>query len=226
VKGPDYIFQTLFVKPVLTLYLRRDRTASYDGFKLHVKKGVFHPLLFFSTKILYEFISRITLANKSFLEIGSGSGMLSLLAKRKGAAVTAVDIDPAAVETTRINFLNNFGQHHGAEVLRSDVFSNVPACIFDVIVINPPYYFKDPGQPSEQAWFCGKEGQYFEKLFSGLHKYSVSESQVYMILEENCEIARINSMAATHGVEMEKVFEKKRRWERSFIYRLRTRSRQ
>jgi release factor glutamine methyltransferase len=220
VKGPDYIFYRFFVKPILTLYLKSERTASYDGFKLLVKKGVFHPLLFFSTKIFYGFIEGLNLNGKNFLEIGSGSGLLSLLALKKGAHVTAVDIDAAAVENTRLNFSKNFGSHHKARVLESNVFSGLQGEKFDVIVINPPYYFKKVVHPAQQAWYCGEDGIYFENLFSGLKNHTHPGSEVYMILEENCDVERIVSIARNHKIGMEKIFMKKKRWERSFIFRL------
>jgi release factor glutamine methyltransferase len=220
VKGLDHILHRFFVKPILSLYLKAERKASYDGFRLVVKRGVFHPLLFFSTQILYAFTKEIDLKGKNFLEIGSGSGLLSLLAFRKGARVTAVDVDPAAVENTKLNFSKNFGKKSMARVLKSDVFSQLPIEKFDVILINPPYYFKDVVYPSQQAWYCGKDGIYFEKLFSGLKNYVFTGSEVFMILEENCEVERIVLMARRHHVAMEKVTEKKKRWERSFIFRV------
>jgi len=42
-----------------------------------------------------------TLSGKTFLDIGSGSGMFSLAARRLGARVTSFDYDPAAVTCTR-----------------------------------------------------------------------------------------------------------------------------
>src|SRR5262249_15904890 len=41
------------------------------------------------------------LTDKTFLDIGCGSGIHSLAASRLGAKVTSVDIDPASVEATR-----------------------------------------------------------------------------------------------------------------------------
>jgi hypothetical protein len=45
--------------------------------------------------------------------------------------------------------------------------------VFDIIVINPPYYKKDPGSYSDYAWNCGSNGEYFKKLFTQLRGYSL-----------------------------------------------------
>src|SRR5690606_42019958 len=60
----------------------------------------------------------------SDLEVGCGSGLLSLLAARKGARVTAFDIDERAVTCARENFQQNL-PHAAAVVLRSDLFSEI-----------------------------------------------------------------------------------------------------
>lgn len=214
------IFYSFFYKPFLKLYLRSDSTVSFDGFRLKVLTGVFHPRLFFSTKYFYSFIKKIELNSMNFLEIGSGSGILSLLAFKKGAKVSAVDIDPKAVENTRLNFFQNFHETANLSVLQSDVFSNLPQQKFDVIVINPPYYFKKVTEDSQQAWYCGENGEYFEMLFSGLRNYIHESSRTYMILEENCEIDRIKDIAKKYRFIFEQVEEKRIRWEKSYIFRL------
>ena len=49
-----------------------------------------------------KLIAKTDIAGRTFLDIGSGSGLHSLAALRLGAkSVTAVDIDPNSVETTR-----------------------------------------------------------------------------------------------------------------------------
>ena len=72
--------------------------------------------------------------DKEFLEIGCGSGVLSLFATFQGAKkVVAVDINPNAIENTKANFqkynLKNF------EVFESDVFEKVRGK-FDTINFN------------------------------------------------------------------------------------------
>src|SRR5687768_13304367 len=118
----SYIFYNFFFKHLLKLYLKRDTNARFDGFNLKIFKGVFHPKLFFSTTYFFSFLSQIDFKDKKFLEIGSGSGLLSLLAFRKGAIVTALDIDPIAVENTRVNFHQNFHSANNLRVIQSDLF--------------------------------------------------------------------------------------------------------
>lgn len=49
---------------------------------------------------LKEFLGEASLAGKSFLDVGSGSGLSSLAARRLGAVVTSFDFDPQSVACT------------------------------------------------------------------------------------------------------------------------------
>jgi release factor glutamine methyltransferase len=216
----SYILYTWIYKPVLKIYLKTDSAVRFDGFHLKIFRGVFHPKLFFSTNYFYSFIQKQNLEGLKFLEIGSGSGILSLLAYKKGARVTAVDIDEKAVENTRLNFSKNFDDLKNIRVLQSDLFTNLPKEVFDTIVINPPYYFKRVEVSSQYAWYCGENGEYFEKLFSGISDYMYENSAVFIILEENCEINRIKAIASKNNFDFELADEKQIKWEKNFIFRL------
>jgi release factor glutamine methyltransferase len=71
-------------KPLLERYLNRNLTWQFRGLQLHIKKGVFHPAFFGSTKVFAAFLASQELAGKSLLEVGCGSGLLSLLAAKQG----------------------------------------------------------------------------------------------------------------------------------------------
>ncbi len=216
----SYIWYNCVYRHFLKFRLRNDLNTRFDGFRLTVLKGVFHPKFFFSTPFLYDFLRQKNLQAKRFLEIGSGSGVLSLLAFRKGALVTAIDIDPTAVKNTQINFERNFGNTSSTCILQSDLFSRLPAQLFDVIVINPPYFFKSPLTAGQHAWYCGPNGEYFQSLFAGLKNYMAPSSECYMILAENCEIERIREIATRTEIAMNLIEEKRIRWELNFIFRL------
>lgn len=205
---------------VLKQYLKFTTHTRIGGFKLKVLRGVFHPNFFFSTPYLFDYLNSQELSNCRFLEIGSGSGILSVLAYKKGALVTAVDIDNKAVENTKINFALLFGESYKANIYQSDLFQNIPTQKFDRILINPPYFFKDVQYPGQHAWYCGQSGEYFNHLFLGLPDYIHPETEINMILAENCDIERIKSIAKKNNFYFDLIEQKKIKWELNYIFRI------
>ena len=72
----------------------------------------------------------------SVLEIGCGSGIISINLAKRGNQVTAVDINPKAIESTKINSKKNNVE---LEIIEGDMFSKLKNRKFDTIVCNPPY---------------------------------------------------------------------------------------
>lgn len=220
----EWLTQRLYVRlvyPLIAAYLKKDRRYTYKGFRLIVFHGIFHPAFFFSSKYFFSFIDRLRVRDKRCLEVGCGSGLLSLLMLRKGGWVTTLDIQERAVSNAVLNYQNNRSQfRHTLTALQSDLFAQLPPQAFDLIVVNPPYYFVDAQKESEQAWFCGKNGEYFQRFFAGLGLYCEENTDVYMILAENCEISRINRIASEHGFGLVAIHEKKMYWEKNFIFRV------
>ncbi|MBC7696507.1 MAG: methyltransferase [Burkholderiales bacterium] len=210
-----------FAKPYVLWYLKKERTDTVRDFKLIIKPTVFHPKFFFSSIFLFDFISTLNLAGKHFLEIGCGSGLISLLAHQKKAIVTACDINDAAVDCAKLNFEKNFAMEiTNVSVLKSDLFDAIPDSKFDIIVINPPYFFEDVKTDDQLAWNCGKNGEYFIKLFSGLQHFIHAKSKVYMILADNCEIDKIKQIAKSNLLEFHLIVQKKIKWENNFIFKI------
>jgi release factor glutamine methyltransferase len=79
------------------------------------------------------------------------------------------------------------------------MFDAIPLQWFDVIVINPPYYKKNPLQESDYAWYCGEHGEYFQRFFSGLGKYIGMNSTIVMILSDECDITMVKALAEENG---------------------------
>ncbi|BAI60799.1 methyltransferase [Methanocella paludicola SANAE] len=82
------------------------------------------------------------------LEVGTGSGVVSLFVKDIAAKVVATDISPIACRNARIN---------GVPVVRADLYSGI-CSQFDLIIFNPPYL---PTVPEEQL------GSWLNRAFDG-----------------------------------------------------------
>jgi len=190
---------------------------SYGNIRLEVPPQVFHPGFFFSTKLLLRYISALSLPGQRFLEIGAGSGLISIHAAKKGARVIATDINPVAIECLLRNCDKNKVK---PEIILSDLFANIPEQSFDIIATNPPYYKKQPQTPADHAWYCGENGEYFEQLFTKLRKYIHKNSIVLMVLSEECDINMISEIAFRHNFHMQKKITKKSVWEYLYIYQI------
>ncbi len=88
------------------------------------------------------------------LEMGCGSGLVSLHCARVGAIVVAIDVNQKAVDCTLANLQRN---RLRAQVHRSDLFSDVEGR-FDTILFNPPYLVGAGEGDLERSWAGGKDG--------------------------------------------------------------------
>ena len=215
------IIVSKFIKPFIIWYLKKPRNYNYDGFKLIINPGVFHPRFFFSTKYFYSFINKLDLNNKECIEIGSGSGLLSLLMGKKKGCVTTIDISNEAIENTKLNYkLNKKLLPNNFKIIKSNLFENLQDVVYDIIIINPPYFFKEPLTSSQYAWYCGKDGEYFVKLFYQLPKYIHPTTLIYMVLADNCNIFKITSIAKKYNCNFTVVESRRIFWETNYIYQL------
>lgn len=139
------------------------------GFDISVAKSVYSPRE--DTFLLSANIPE----GKKVLEIGCGSGLVSLCAAKKADSVLGVDINPAAVECARANAERNKITNCVFKI--SDLFSAVSGR-FDVILFNAPYLPKedrfDEGIEA-LAWCGGKTGR--EALAGFLAKCGAHLSQ-------------------------------------------------
>ncbi len=130
-----------FLKKASAVYLSKPRKYTYKEIVVWVEPTVFPPFITFSTKLLLEFLEALSLKEKKVLELGCGCGIISILAAKKEAIVTATDINTTALESLEKNALNNAVS---IDIIHSDLFENIQNKTFDFIVINPPYYPKNP----------------------------------------------------------------------------------
>lgn len=200
----------------LQFYYSKPRDYCYKDICVTIHPDVFPPQMTFSTKILLDFIDELDLENKTFLELGCGSGIISLLAEKKNAFTIASDINQTALRYLESNALKN---NLKVQIVYSDLFDQIEGS-YDYIIINPPYYPKKPQNVKEQAWFCGENFEYFEKLFSQLPSFLSTATQCYMILSQDCDLKKIKAIAFENAMTFELVLEKKELVETNYIFRL------
>ena len=205
------------LKSAYKIYSSKERSYSYKGINISIVPGVFHPGLFFSTKLLIEYISKYDLNDKNVLELGAGSGLISVYCSKNKAIVTASDINPTAVENINENAkLNSVN----IKVVESDLFYRIEMRKFDYIIINPPYFPKNPNNEEEFAWFCGSDFQYFRKLFDQIGNYVNNDSKIIMVLSEDCEIEIIKKIGEQSLFVLTKCYEQKILGEMNYIFEI------
>lgn len=123
-------------------------------------RGVYAPQA--DTWLLREAVRQAAIpAGASVLDIGSGSGALSVAAAKAGAGeVLAADVSWRAVFTT---WLNAAVRGLPVRVRRGDVHDVVVGRRFDVIMANPPYVpaprAEIPKRGRRRAWDAGIDGR-------------------------------------------------------------------
>jgi methylase of polypeptide subunit release factors len=71
------------------------------------------------------------------LDVGTGSGVLAILAAQHSDQVTAIDVNPRALMFARFNARLNGVSH--LQLLEGSWFEPVAGRTFDLIACNPPY---------------------------------------------------------------------------------------
>lgn len=210
------VSSTFFV-PISKLYLNSERKVSVEGISLVVKPGVFHPTLFFTTKFLLSWLGKQSLHNLTVLELGAGSGLLSIYAARRDAMVMASDISGKACTNIEENAQRNNVQ---IEVRQSDLFTDIGPTKFDLILINPPYFPKDPVTEEEHAWYCGEDFDYFQQLFFQMKRFMKDDGRAIMVLSEECNVQVIQSLAVQNEFRWQMIQQQKNWFEEDYLFEI------
>ena len=113
----------------------------YQGLVLRLDEGAQAPKA--GTLLLARQVP--ALAHGSVLDLGTGCGLLALLAARSARRVVATDVVEACVRCTWRNALLN-GFEVQVDVRLGDVFAPVTGEVFDLILTNPPQMPTPPGR--------------------------------------------------------------------------------
>ncbi len=96
------------------------------------------------------------------LDLGTGSGILAVLAAKKAESVVAVDLNPNAIRCARENAKHNRVRKK-MDFIQSDLFTALQGEVkFDLILFNAPYLPSEKGEESTwigRSWAGGANGR-------------------------------------------------------------------
>ncbi len=119
-------------------------------------------------------------------DIGSGCGILGILAASKGCNVTAVDINPFAIDCSRLNASLN-GVSNRFEAKLGDLFQVLGEEKFDLLIFNPPYLpqsdEEETGGWLEKAWQGGSSGkEVIDRFLKDGSRHLLTGGEIRMVL--------------------------------------------
>jgi release factor glutamine methyltransferase len=180
--------------------LEREDACSLFGLDLLVAPRVLHPRHFISSQLLARQVLALDLDGKTVADIGTGSGILGLLAARSGATVTAVDLNPGAVACAIGNAQRN-GLADRVRVIESDVFESVPAeARFDLVITNPPFYPRAAESLPDHAFAAGVGNGFFARLAESLPGRLTKGGALLMIQSSDTDFLPLGRMFEDRGM--------------------------
>jgi release factor glutamine methyltransferase len=151
-------------------------------------------------------------ARGSFLDLGTGSGVLADTAHAMGLQVTAVDIDLAVVQALKSK---------PYRVLFSDRFSAVQGK-FDTIVCNPPYLPNDVqgDEQDDRRLYGGKKGyEYIVQIIKEAKQHLTPDGQFLFLISTLTKPLVVEHALRQHGYAWEVVAETSLFMEKLFVYK-------
>lgn len=180
------------------LEMMRSHTSAYSieicGLLLNVLPNVWSPNYDWSSCWIAKNLP--LLKGKDFLEIGCGTGLISLVAASQGAnKVVAVDINSDAVRNTLINFKKYHVEN--AEVYVSDLFSEING-EFDIITWNAPFHGCRPGDMLERGC-CDEEYIGLKSFFRKIDDHLKPGGKVVLGFSESGDVDLLEALISDFG---------------------------
>lgn len=174
-------------------------------FTFIVRPTVFNPVDYISSRIFADFVLTLDLNGRTVMDMGCGSGIISIIAASKGANCLAADINPIAVhsvkESAEINRLSG-----RINALESDLFESVPLSgegSYEVIFFNPPYYKGIPKNNFERAFKAGPDLEVISNFLLSARRYLMPGGLVFFIVSSDMDLDDLKSRIKANGFGFE-----------------------
>ena len=130
----------------------------------------------------------------SVLEMGTGCGILGVLAAKKAREVVAIDLNPHAVRCARTNAKLN-GVSDKMSFLAGDLFQPMRVAEeFDLIVFNAPYLPSEKGEQESwmgRAWAGGPTGrQVIDRFLTSASQYLKMNGRILLVQSTLSDVSK------------------------------------
>jgi release factor glutamine methyltransferase len=173
-------------------------TMTYLDHTLVIPPGVFPP----SGTMLGECVLAEVREGDRVLDMGTGSGVMAILAASASASATvvAVDINPEAIETTRFNAILN-GVQDRIDVFVSDLFGHAEGR-FDLIVFDPPFRWFPARDPLERG-MTDENYASMTAFFADAREYLSEGGRMLIHFGTSGDLAYLESLIDAQGFDRE-----------------------
>jgi len=169
------------------------------------------------TFLVADTLNQIVTEGETVLDVGTGCGILAIVASRKAKEVVATDVNPHAVECARHNAEVN-GTSNKVQVRVGDLFEPISSTEkFSVIVFNAPYL---PSTRSEQrswrsrAWAGGPTGrEVIDRFVKNAPHHLKAKGKILLVQSTLSDVERTLSVFRETGLEAKVVGERKAAFE-------------
>lgn len=195
----DFVLPFPEVQGLNSAWQWRLRGLAIEGLRqrIHPFYGTYFPTRFDHLALFDEWLTKHPLTDELFVDVGVGAGILTLMIlERSAARGYATDINPNAIESTRIE-LKRAGFTDRAQLETADLFGALQSPA-KLIVFNPPWL---PGQstgPLDQAIYF--DDDLFERFFAAASTHLAADGQLVLLFSN---LSKLNSMGARHPVRAE-----------------------
>lgn len=155
---------------------------------------------------LFNFIDKDTIRNKKILEVGFGSGYISLKLLKYSNNIKAIDIQKEVYEQFKTNIEKNNIKNLKIENIDFRKLEEK----FDIIVSNPPYFKKKSGKyPQYKINLISKFEIELElsELFEGIEK-NLLDNGIFYLVHLKTRYEEIKKLCEKHKLRISKCIEK------------------
>ena len=144
--------------------------------------------------------------DKCFLDIGTGTGTIALMAAQRSCAdakVDAIDIDEPSASEAAANFANSpWSENMQAFNMSLDEFAKETHAMYDLIFSNPPYFEDSLTAPDERKSTARhtSDGLSYRDIFDFASERLVPSGRVSLVLpaDQERELCRYARMSGFH----------------------------